>query len=165
MALLSRLVFAAVLFGTAPVFAESEVRQAERFGIGLGAGYASGVSMKYFLSDVTSIQGTVGALGTFDENDGDGIAVGADFLLEMPAFFTHTDIELAWHIGAGAGIGIVDEPLDDGLTFSVQGVVGVQVNLVPIPLDVAIEYRPELRIIEDPEFDLVELGAHVRYYF
>ncbi len=170
MALLSRLGIISVVIGVllsvvTEAAAASQVRRPGNVGIGLGVGYASGISAKYMMSQETAIQGTVGTFGAFDD-DADGIAIGGDFLLEMPAFVTHEAIELAWNIGAGAGLAIFDDDGgDDDFAFSVQGVLGLEVNLVPIPLDVVIEFRPELRILEDPDFDIIDFGAHVRYYF
>lgn len=164
LALASGCLFVALL--PAEALARSQVRQAGNFGIGLGAGYASGLSGKYLLTEATAIQVTLGTFGALEgEGNVDGFAVGGDFLVEMPAFFRHPSIELAWNIGGGVGFSVIDTAFDDDLSISVQGVLGFEVNLVPIPLDVVIEYRPELRLIEDADFDVFDLGAHVRYYF
>ncbi|MEL6546990.1 MAG: hypothetical protein AAFQ82_20350 [Myxococcota bacterium] len=167
MALLSRiLVVAALLSVPALAQAKSQIRTPGKFGIGLGSGYASGISAKYFLGESTSVQATLGTFGALEgEGNIDGFAVGGDFLFEMPEFFRHPNIELAWSVGGGVGLALVDTAFDDELSISVQGVLGFQVHLVPVPIDIVLEFRPELRLVEDADFDLIDLGAHVRYYF
>ncbi len=166
MALLSRLLLVGVFLLPVGALAKSQVRNAGNFGIGLGSGYASGLSGKYLLRESTAIQATLGTFGLFESRaDVSGFALGADFLVEMPEFFRLSAVELAWNIGGGLGLSVFDSDFGDDLAISVQGVLGFEVNLVPIPLDIVIEYRPELQLVEDVEFDVFDLGAHVRYYF
>lgn len=142
-----------------------KIRQAGNFGIGLGVGFAGGISGKYFASNSFSLQGTVGNFGTF-RGRSDGLAVGLDGLLEMPSFVRARDVELAWHIGAGGGFGIFDDRyFDDRLILGIQGVLGLQVLIVPVPVDIALELRPTILLVDEVDFDLFEAGLHVRYFF
>lgn len=159
-------VVAALLGGAPEAVAASEARQPGNFGIGLGVGYAAGLSGKYILDSSSAIQATLGTFGAFD-GDVDGVALGTDYLFEMPAFVAEDAIELAWNVGVGGGVAFFDDDdVDNDANFalSVQGVLGFEVNFVPIPFDIVIEFRPELRVLEEPDFD-IDLGAHLRYYF
>ena len=172
-----RLVILAAFLGTVlwaqTAFSQMYIKQAGNFGLGIGAGtFATGLSMKYFLSSDTSIQGNVGWWrgGYYCRNNSryscgfyrDALALSADFLLERGPLTGNSDITLDWEIGAGVGLGF-DDTGDFGL--GVSGVAGLQVNIHALPIDLVLEYRPGFLFVPGFGLDLINFTGHVRYYF
>src|SRR6185503_19481986 len=107
------LVFAAVLLTSVIARAEDGGgggRRNSGFGIGLGsATIANGVSMKYYTGG-PALQGVVGfwgggGIGDRFKHPG-GLAVGFDYLFEMPSLATTPYFTLDWSFGLGAGFGV-----------------------------------------------------------
>jgi len=46
-----------------------------------------------------------------------------------------------------------------------SGVVGLEFRIIPVPIDVVLEFRPGFLIVPDFDFDPVDFTAHIRYYF
>jgi hypothetical protein len=139
------------------------VRAAGHWGIGLGGGTAvSGVSFKYFLTNGTALQAIVGAAGYGNPDDFDSaLGVDIDFLIEMPTITTAADVfELGWAIGVGGWTWIPDP-----FWLGINGVLGLEFNFIPIPLDLVLEYRPAIRVVPDVGTDLYDFGGHIRFYF
>lgn len=139
----------------------ASLRSAGRLGLGLGNGWASGLSAKLGLADMLALQLTAGTYG-LGHGAGDGFSVGADLLIEMPALWRHPVVELAWSLGAGGGIALVDNG-DPGI--GAMGVLGLEFLFVPLPVDIVLELRPRLLVSPVSDFDPVEFGGHVRFYF
>jgi hypothetical protein len=118
--------------------------------------YGAGISAKHFLTDDHAIQGVVG-LG------GNTLLLNADYLFEQKVFGETEGVEFAWNIGPGAGLGIASDA--SALGLSVSGVAGLEIALVPIPLDFVLEYRPELVVIPVIALDIAQFYAHVRWFF
>jgi len=131
-------------------------------GIGLGAGTLSnGLSGKYYMSSY-ALQANVGTFGnSSDRFGGNGFAVSVDALLEPGSLFSNDILSIDWNIGLGAGLG-----LNDSITsIAVAGVAGLEFNFKPIPIDLVLEYRPTLLVIEDVHFEPVDFSGHIRFYF
>lgn len=174
------LVFAAVLFfGTQSASAGMPIKQAGNFGIGLGVGTtAAPISLKYFLSNTTSIQGNVGwwrgplygcgrgFRGSRDRYCGgyfrdDALGLSADFLFEGGPLAGNSDLTLDWEIGGGAGIGIGDRSFGLAAAF----VAGLQLNIHAVPIDIVLEYRLPVYIAPYPDIVWIDFTGHIRYYF
>ena len=164
--------FLSVALFASSASAQMQIKQGGNFGIGVGAGtFATGLSMKYFLSNATSVQGNIGWWrgGYFCNNSRrscgfyrDALALSADFLLERGPLVGDGDVTLDWEIGAGAGLGFDD---DGDVGIGVAGVAGLQVNIHAIPIDIVLEYRPGFYLIPGFGLDLVNFTGHIRYYF
>lgn len=148
----------ALLCVSAPAFADSPVRQAGNFGIGLGSSNrAAGLSMKYFMTGSQALQGTIGV-----PFGGNYIGLGADYLFELPALYSGEVLELGWSIGPGVGLGLGRDSYigaDAGL------VAGLEFNFNPIPIDLVLEWRPNVDILPDFGLDFINFSGHLRYYF
>lgn len=170
------LTLAALTFSPATANAQ-DFRQTGKFGIGFGAGtLATLLSAKYFMSPTLSLQANVGPLrygwrsGCYYERRGynycrgfgEAIALSADLLSERPEIVGNGDLSLAWHIGGGLGAAIWNRA--PNLDLAAAFVVGLQLNLAVIPIDLVLEYRPKIYIL-DAYFDPVDFTAHIRYYF
>lgn len=159
---------------TSTASAANSVRQAGNFGLGLAGGnFVSGIGVKYFLSDDMAIQGTLGGGWRFA-----GIGVSAALLWEMPALVEDDTFDLAWNIGPGVGFwtyGYAGYPYDYDLNyFAVTAVLGLEMDLNDIPLDLVLEWRPGLYFVsvgsgiynDDGAFVAFGgIGGAVRYYF
>ena len=118
----------------------------KRFGIGVGGGTMfSGVSGKMLLSDHTAVQGILGFVG------GDGFALGADFIMEIPPYLVkNADVTLAWYVGAGAAVLHYSYSYYYGSssnnyswnTYGISGVLGLSLMLQRFPLEFTLEWRP-----------------------
>lgn len=153
---------AAVLLVTALTSISSSAHAADkvRGNIGLGVGRGTGVwglSGKLYMGDATSIQGVVGV-------DSNYIGFSGDFLLEMPALADLGGLEIAWALGAGAGVGISD----NSIGIAVAGVAGLEFNfsVIPsLPFDLVLEWRPTLSVVPDVGLGLTSFSGHIRVYF
>ncbi|MFT5585105.1 MAG: hypothetical protein ACI9VR_002693 [Cognaticolwellia sp.] len=137
--------------------AASPVRSQGNFGIGLGSGYRhSGISMKYFAGDTHSLQGVVGTYGY----DG-SLGLSGSYLYEMPTIIgDNTGLELGWAVGGGPSIGLGD----NFLALGAHGVIGLEFNIQPVPIDIVLEYKPSFRVYPDVEVDLYNFAGHIRFY-
>ncbi len=146
------------------------IKKAGNLGIGVGAGtLATGLSLKYFLSDATSVQGNLGfsrgcyGCGRYGGRYySESIAVSVDCLLERGPLMGDSQFSLDWEIGAGGGVGFSD---GGNLALAVSGVVGLQLNIHALPIDLVIEFRPGVVVVPDVYLNLVDFTGHVRYYF
>ncbi len=158
--LISSAAIAVSLLFSSPVLADKP----GTIGIGLGATtFASGLSGKYYMSDSFALQGAVGTYGAGADRFSNfgGIAVGIDGLVENSALTRNEIFSLDWNFGLGAGVGL----FEDTLGLAVSGVVGLEFNFVPIPIDLVLEYRPGLLVVPDVGIELVDFSGHIRFYF
>ena len=137
-----------------------------KVGVGLGAGTVSnGLSGKYYMSDKIAAQlivGTFGAGGASERyKDLGGLGVGLDVLIENAALVKTPIFSLDWNYGVGAGLGI----RNDTFGLAAAGVLGLELNFIPVPIDLVVEYRPTLAIQPDVDFEPVDFTVHLRYYF
>jgi hypothetical protein len=170
-----RRLFVLMLFfvvASSSVLARAEpVRRVGHFGLGLGAGtYATGLSTKYFFERSMAVQGNLGwwrdpyyCIGHRCYGGGDSLALSADLLFERPSFAGNEQVNVAWALGGGVGLGLEDG--FDRLGLAAAFVIGIEVNVDVVPLDIAIEYRPGIAFIPDFDIDPVNFSGHVRYYF
>lgn len=137
--------------------AASEVGGERDFGIGLSLGsQVEGISIK--LHDTTvGYQIVIGGYGGFG-NFGEVWGARADWLAEIPAFVQTDVLDLAVNLGLGGFGGWIDPQFEGG----VEGVVGFEALLVPVPIDVVVEWTPMVRLTTpDWEFnDPVEQRFH-----
>ena len=136
------------------------------FGLGLGGGFGvSGLSGKLYLGDASALQGVVGAYG-WGYNGHSGIGFGLDYLVERPSFASVEPVEFGWNYGLGGSIAVWDTVHeDDELRVGASGVLGLEILLQPVPIDLVLEYRPGVIIIPAFDLALINFSGHIRYYF
>jgi len=136
-------------------------------GVGLGSGtFANGLSLKHLLGDKTAVQANIGTWGSYYRGFGGyggSLALSVDFLLLQPSLHESSVFSVAWNVGLGAGAGVIDDL--DLFAAAGAGIVGLELNLVPVPLDLVVEYRPGVGILPGFGFELVNFTAHLRFYF
>lgn len=117
------------------------------------------VSFKYFMNSRAAIEGLV--------SFGDPLSFGA--LLEM-----HNPLStpgLQWFYGAGGYLGFSKEynsekQIEERKTyFGAQGVVGLDYKFDKIPLNLSLDWKPELNLVQDINFEPAALGFTARFTF
>lgn len=135
--------------------AASPIRQGGNFGFGLGGGTgASGLSFKYFMGDASAVQANVGFLYS------NGLSVSADYIIELPEFFSHEVLNIGAGIGPGVGVAVADNYFG----AAVSGALGLEFNFNVIPIDLVLEWRPALAIVPSVHFYPVGFTGHIRVY-
>lgn len=153
--------------------AANTVREEGNFGIGLqgGSRMVSGFSAKYFLSEDLALEGTLGAWRY------GGFGVSGAVLFEMPTLAEDEDFDIAWNTGPAVSFGNYHYGGFDNYSynvFAITAVLGLEMDLNDIPLDIVLEWRPGVYFSSTTEgvyddegtnvwFDAI--GFAIRYYF
>ncbi len=130
--------------------------QAQNYKTGVGIRFSSNdaavnnsISIKHFLSGTTALEGLI--------SFGDPFAIGA--LIEK-----HTAIGsaegLAWFIGGGAYVGF-----GEGKNLGAQGVLGLDYKFNTLPINLSLDWKPELNLINNISFEPATVGLSARFTF
>lgn len=117
------------------------------------------ITLKHFINDKTAIEG----LFSF----GDPLSFGA--LLEIHTPFSTPGLQ--WFYGGGAYLGFgkefdVNKNRDVNKTyFGGQGVVGLDYKFASIPVNISLDWKPELNIVPDINFEPAAIGFSARFTF
>jgi hypothetical protein len=117
------------------------------------------VSIKQFIREKMAIEG----LFTF----GDPLALGA--LLEF--YKPLSPAGLTWFYGAGGYVSFVKKVNVNTLksttdpNFGAQGIVGLDYKFSNIPLNISLDWKPELNIVSDINFEPAAIGFSARFTF
>jgi len=117
------------------------------------------VSFKQFITGKTAIE----ALFTF----GDPLALGALLEFHKPLAVSG----LSYYYGAGGYISFIKtlnttthkESTDPN--FGAQGVIGLDYKFSNIPLNISLDWKPELNIVNDINFEPAAIGFTARFTF
>ena len=117
------------------------------------------ISIKHFLNQKTAIEG----LFSF----GDPLAFGV--LLEK-----HKSLQTAglqWFYGAGGYLSFIKTYNPNKLrnetnaNFGAQGVIGLDYKFTGIPLNLSLDWKPELNLVSDINFEPAAIGLTARFTF
>ncbi|HUR66203.1 MAG TPA: hypothetical protein VMZ03_07610 [Chitinophagaceae bacterium] len=117
------------------------------------------VSFKQFITDRSAIE----ALFTF----GDPLALGAMLELYKPLQAQG----LSYFYGGGAYIGFVKklnvntQKESTNANFGAQGVIGLDYKFNNIPLNISLDWKPELNLVDDINFEPAAIGFTARFTF
>jgi hypothetical protein len=117
------------------------------------------VSFKQFINEKTAIEG----LFTF----GDPLALGALVEIHKPLSASG----LRYYYGAGGYISFVKKVNVGGLKSTTdpniggQGVIGLDYKFNNIPLNISLDWKPELNIVSDINFEPSAIGLSARFTF
>jgi hypothetical protein len=120
---------------------------------------SNSISLKQFLNERTAIE----ALFSF----GDPLALGA--LVEVHKPLGSQGIR--WFYGGGGYIGFVKEFNQEKnrdeteVNFGAQGVIGLDYKFVNLPLNLSLDWKPELNIVGDINFEPAAVGFTARFTF
>jgi hypothetical protein len=120
-----------------------------------GATVNNSVSIKYFMNPKLAIEG----LFTFDKK----AAIGGLFEVHNPMPSTEG---LSWFYGAGAYLGFdSDKTSTDRALMGGQGIVGLDYKFANLPLNLSLDWKPELNIIDNINFEPAAIGFTIRFTF
>lgn len=117
------------------------------------------VSVKHFLNEKTAIEG----LFTF----GDPLAISGLIEIHQPVGASG----VKWFYGGGGYIGFLKtyNPNKDrnetDVHFGAQGVLGLDYKFQNIPLNLSLDWKPELNLVSDINFEPAAVGFTARFTF
>ncbi len=117
------------------------------------------ISLKHFLNERAAIE----ALFSF----GDPLALGALYEVHKP-FSTEG---LQWFYGGGGYLGFVKswnpnkQKNETDVAVGAQGVIGLDYKLVNLPLNQSLDWKPELNLVSDINFEPAAIGFTARFTF
>ena len=117
------------------------------------------ISIKQFISPTTAIEG----LFTF----GDPLALGALLEFHKPL----TAAGLRYFYGGGGYISFLKtvnvntQKTSTDANFGAQGIIGLDYKFNNIPLNISLDWKPELNIVSDINFEPAAIGFSARFTF
>jgi len=160
---MKKIVIICLLVAAAGVF---QTASAQNYRTALGVRLSSSnamqnnsVSIKQFISEKTAIEG----LFTF----GDPLALGALLEFHKPL----APAGLTYFYGAGGYIAFLKtvntntQKTSTDANFGAQGIIGLDYKFVNIPLNISLDWKPELNIVNDINFEPAAIGFTARFTF
>lgn len=145
---------ASVGFAASPTTAGS-------LGVGLGSGtWANGLSARYNLTAGTAVQANAGNYAAYGKAKSLGFALSADYIAYRHTLKRAGPVDIGYNLGVGVGLGA----FSNATLVRAAGVAGLEFNLNKFPLDVVLEFRPNVQIVPTVDLHLVYLTGHIRYY-
>ena len=117
------------------------------------------VSIKHFINSKVAIEGLL--------SFGDPLAIGALVELHKPLAASG----LTWFYGAGGYLAFekkVNTTTQKTVTdtnLGAQGVVGLDYKFTNVPLNISLDWKPELNIVSDINFEPAAIGFTARFTF
>lgn len=140
--------------------------QESSYRTGLGVRFSSApaivsnsITLKHFLSEKAAVE----ALFAF----GDPLALGAMYEVHKP--FGQSG--LRWFYGGGGYIGFVktlnhtNQKEETDMNFGAMGVVGLDYKFINLPLNLSLDWKPELNLVKDINFEPAAIGLSARFTF
>jgi hypothetical protein len=120
---------------------------------------SNAITLKHFIKDNTAIEGYF--------SFSDPLSLGA--MLEFYKPFTTPG--LRWYYGVGGYLGFgktydVNKQEDVNTTyFGAQGVIGLDYKFASVPINLSLDWKPELNLISDINFEPAAIGLSARFTF
>ena len=117
------------------------------------------VSIKHFINEKVAIEGLL--------SFGDPLAIGALVEIHKPLAASC----LSWFYGAGGYIGFVKtlntttQKTNTDTNIGAQGVIGLDYKFNNVPLNISLDWKPELNIVTDINFEPAAIGFTARFTF
>jgi hypothetical protein len=108
----------------------------------------NGITFKYFLNEKAAIEGILAF--------SDPVAIGALYEIHNPI----STPGLQWFYGAGAYVGF-----NTVANLGAQGIVGLDYKFQNIPINISLDWKPELNLIESVSFEAGAIGFSARFTF
>ena len=145
------------LFITAVLLSISLFASAQQYkhqiGVRLGSteqAIASGFTYRYFINEKSAVEG-IANLG------GESFALGALYQRFAPISGVEN---LQWFYGAGAYVGF--RGVDN---FGLMGTAGLDYQFTELPINLSLDWKPELNLIESVAFRASAVAVSVRFAF
>lgn len=120
---------------------------------------SNSISLKHFLNERSAVE----VLFAF----GDPLAIGALYQVHKPLGTEG----LKWFYGGGGYLGFVKtyNPVKDrhetDPNFGAQGVLGLDYKFANAPINLSIDWKPELNLVSDINFEPAAVGFTARFTF
>jgi hypothetical protein len=120
---------------------------------------SNAISVKHFLNDKMAVEGLL--------SFGDPLALGALIELHQPL----SSQGLTWYYGGGAYLAFMKtvntntQKTSTDPNFGAQGVIGLDYKFNNIPLNISLDWKPELNIVTDINFEPAAIGLTARFTF
>lgn len=117
------------------------------------------ITLKHFLNERAAIE----ALFSF----GDPLAIGALYEIHKPL----STEGLQWFYGGGGYLGFVKsynpnkQKNETDLNVGAQGVLGLDYKFVNLPLNISLDWKPELNLVSDINFEPAAIAFSARFTF
>jgi len=117
------------------------------------------ISFKQFITEKTAIEGLV--------SFGDPLAIGALIEFHKPLAASG----LRYYYGAGGYLGFVktynpNKNINEtDANLGAQGVIGLDYKFSNVPLNISLDWKPELNIVTDINFEPAAVGFTARFTF
>lgn len=156
---MKKALFAVILISFLAITAEA---QDYRTGIGVRGGLFTGITLKHFISDRTAIEGLF-------ETRWSGLGITGLYEIHNNAF----DVDrLNWYYGFGAHIGFYNGDNTPWGTTStsysvigVDGILGIEYNISEIPINISLDWKPVINLINYGGFWADGGALSIRYIF
>ncbi len=146
------ILFSAVLFCISSVaLSQDGAGYSTAIGVRLGPSVPaikSGITIKHFLGN-NAIEGII--------SFGDGVGICGLYEIHKPLAAEN----LQWFIGAGGYVGFNNSTSNIGAA----GIVGLDYKFSAIPLNLSLDWKPELNIISKVGFEASTVGFSARFTF
>ncbi len=151
-------IFFLLIFTASFCFVQAQ-NYSDAVGVRLGNGgetaIGNAISFKHFFNNKAS------AKVLFDYSD--NLALG--LLLEINKPIKNA-ANLSWFYGAGAYLGFNDlKSLDNRKLLGAQGSVGLDYKFANAPINIELDCKPELNIVDEINLELFNFGLSLRYAF
>ena len=154
----------ALLFSAAVLLMHSASAQEYKTALGVrlsssAAIVNNSISFKHFLNEKSAIE----ALISF----GDPLSLGALYEIHKP--FSAAGV--TWFYGGGGYVGFVKEynvnknKNETNVNFGGMGVLGLDYKFTNLPLNLSLDWKPELNIVSDINFEPAAIGFTARFTF
>jgi hypothetical protein len=115
----------------------------------------SGITYKHFLGNNNAVEGIL--------SFGDGTAICVLYEIHKPIKSAEN---LQWFIGGGGYIGFNNNKKNNNNnTLGAAGIVGLDYKFANIPLNLSLDWKPELKIISTVGFEASGVGFSARFTF
>jgi len=117
------------------------------------------ISFKQFITEKTAIEGLI--------SFGDPLAIGALIEFHKPL----AAAGLKYYYGAGGYLGFVktynpNKNINEtDANLGAQGVIGLDYKFSNVPLNISLDWKPELNIVTDINFEPAAVGFTARFTF
>ncbi len=120
---------------------------------------SNAITLKHFIKDNTAVEGYF--------SFSDPLSLGAMLELYKPL----STPGLRWYYGGGAYLGFgktydVNKARDVNTNyFGAQGVVGLDYKFASVPINISLDWKPELNLVSDINFEPAAIGFSARFTF
>ncbi len=146
------LLFVAIATTTLAAKAQNESPYKNAIGVRLGPSVPkvrSGITFKHFLANNNALEGILGF--------GDGVSICGLYQIHKPISSVEN---LQWFIGFGGYV-----VLNSSSSVGAAGIVGLDYKFTTVPLNLTLDWKPELNIVSKVGFEASGIGFSARFTF